>query len=92
VFRHISWPLLAPATTVNVFLTAMGSIGEFALILVLTNGNFGTRTLGLSMFTTAFGSNSQLGYGSMLAMLQFFLTLVIGGGLLVVLRRREVSM
>ena len=91
-FRRLTWPLLAPATTVNVFLTAMGSIGQYALILVLTDGQFGTRTIGMDMFTTAFGSSTQLGYGSMLAMIQFFLTLLIGGGLLLVLRRREVQL
>lgn len=92
VFRHMTWPLLASATTVNVFLTAMGTLGEYALILVLTGGNFGTKTLGMYMFSSAFGGNSELGYGSMLAMLQFFLTLVIGGGLLIGLRRREVAL
>lgn len=91
-FRHITWRLLAPATTVNVFLTAMGTLGEYSLILVLTDGHFGTQTLGLYMFNSAFGASSELGYGSMLAMLQFFLTLIIGGGLLVGLRRREVSL
>ena len=92
-FRHVTWPLLASSTTVNVFLTAMGTLGEYALILVLTNGNFGTRTLGMYMFTSAFGSaTGQLGYGSMLAVLQFGLTLIIGGSLLYFLRRREVSL
>lgn len=91
-FWHVTWPLLAPATTVNVFLTAMGTLGEYALILVLTDGHFGTQTLGLYMFNSAFGGSSQLGYGSMLAMLQFVLTLIIGGGLLIGLRRREVSL
>ncbi|MFC9623942.1 carbohydrate ABC transporter permease [Streptomyces sp. NPDC056930] len=92
VFRHVTWPLLAPATTVTVFLTAMGTLGEYALIMVLTGGNFGTKTLGLYMFQSAFGGDSQLGYGSMLAMLQFFLTMVIGAGVLFTLRRREVSL
>ncbi|MFE4330735.1 carbohydrate ABC transporter permease [Streptomyces sp. NPDC056831] len=92
VFRHVTWPLLAPATTVSVFLTAMGTLGEYALIMVLTGGNFGTKTLGLYMFQSAFGGDSQLGYGSMLAMLQFLLTVVIGGGLLFTLRRREISL
>ncbi|PVE14094.1 sugar ABC transporter permease [Streptomyces scopuliridis] len=92
VFRHVTWPLLAPATTVTVFLTAMGTLGEYALLMVLTGGNFGTKTLGLYMYQSAFGGDSQLGYGSMLAMLQFFLTVVIGGGLLFTLRRREISL
>ena len=91
-FWHITWPLLAPATTVNVFLTAIGCIGEYALILVLTDGQFGTKTIGFYMFDTAFGQNPSLGYGSMLAMVQFAITLVIGGGLLYLLRRREVAL
>lgn len=91
-FWHVSWPLLAPATTVNVFLTAMSALGEYALILVLADGHFGTQTIGVYMFNSAFGPDSQLGYGSMLAMVQFALTLVLGGGLLVLLRRREVSL
>jgi raffinose/stachyose/melibiose transport system permease protein len=92
VFRHVTWPLLAPATTVIVFLTAMTSLGEYALIKVLTGGNFGTKTLGLYMYESAFGGDAQLGYGSMLAILQFLLTVVIGGGLLFTLRRREISL
>ncbi|MDX3106660.1 carbohydrate ABC transporter permease [Nonomuraea angiospora] len=91
-FLHVTWPLLAPATTVNIFLTAMGALGEYALILVMTGGNFGTKTLGLYMFDSAFGGTSQLGYGSMLAMLQFALTVVIGGTLLFTLRRREIQL
>jgi raffinose/stachyose/melibiose transport system permease protein len=91
-FRHVTWPLLAPATTVNVFLTAMGTIGEYSLTLVLTGGNFGTRTIGMYMFSAAFGGSSQLGYGAMLAMLQFFVTVLVGGSLLIFLRRREVHL
>jgi raffinose/stachyose/melibiose transport system permease protein len=91
-FLKITWPMLAPATTVNVFLTAMGSMGEYALILVLTQGQFKTQTLGMFMFNAAFGVNPSLGLGSMLAMVQFFFTAVIGGVLLWVLRRREVSL
>ncbi|HEY3868101.1 MAG TPA: sugar ABC transporter permease [Actinocrinis sp.] len=92
LFRSITWPMLAPATTVNVFLTAMGCVGEYALILVLTDGNYNTKTIGMYMFDTAFGLNPSLGYGSMLAMAQFVITLVIGGGLLFLLRRREVAL
>jgi len=92
LFRHVTWPLLASATTVNVFLTAMGCIGEYALVLVLTDGQYGTQTLGMYMFTAAFGQNPALGYGSMLAMAQFAITLVFGGGLLFLLRRREVTL
>ncbi|MFE0464063.1 carbohydrate ABC transporter permease [Kitasatospora sp. NPDC058965] len=91
-FLKITWPLLAPSTTVNVFLTVMGSLGEYALILVLTQGQYHTQTLGMFMFNTAFGVNPDLGLGSTLAMVQFAMTAVIGSVLLWALRRREVSL
>ena len=91
-FWSITWPLLAPATTVNVFLTAMGCIGEYALILVMTNGQYGTQTLGFYMYNEAFGLNPSAGYGAMVAMAIFVVTLVVGGGLLWGLRRREVAL
>jgi raffinose/stachyose/melibiose transport system permease protein len=91
-FLKITWPLLAPSTTVNVFLTVMGSLGEYALILVLTQGQYHTQTLGMFMFNTAFGVNPNLGLGSMLAMVQFVMTAIVGGALLWALRRREVSL
>lgn len=97
-FRHVTWPLLAPAATVNIWLTAMGAMGTYAIILVLTDGNYGTTTLGMYMYQAAFGSGAPgstdggLGLGSMVAMIQFLLTLVIGGGLLWILRRREVQL
>ena len=50
--------MLAASTTVNVFLTAMGCLGEYALILLLTDGNFGTQTIGMYMFQQAFGQQS----------------------------------
>ncbi|WP_345635138.1 carbohydrate ABC transporter permease [Rugosimonospora acidiphila] len=93
LFRNMTFPLLAPAFTVNMFLTVVGSLGEYALILVLSGGQHGTQTLGIYMFASAFNSGSaELGYGSMLAMLQFFLTLIVGGGVLWTLRRREVAL
>jgi len=91
-FTGITWPLLAPATTVNVWLAAMGTLGQFQLILALTGGAENTQTIGMYMYSTAFGTSSQLGYGSMIAVLQFFLTLILGGLLLFLLRRREVQL
>jgi len=91
-FWNITWPLLAPATTVNVFLTAMGCVGEYALILVLTDGQYGTKTLGMYMFDEAFGLQPSAGYGAMVAIAMFVVTVVLGGGLLFGLRRREVAL
>ncbi len=55
-------------------------------------------TIGMYMFITAFGGSSasgattNLGYGSMLAVLNFTITLIVGTGILLLLRRREVQL
>ena len=51
-----------------------------------------TASACMYMFSAAFGGSSQLGYGSMLAMLQFFVTVLVRGSLLILLRRREVQL
>lgn len=96
-FRAVTWPLLAGATTVNTFLTVTFCIAQYALILVLTNGQAGTMTIGMYMFISAFGGsaaggNTNLGYGSMLMVLNFVITLLVGTIILVLLRRREVQL
>lgn len=90
--KYITWPMLAPSATVNIFLAVLGSIGEYSLTYVLTDGNYNTSNLGMYMFNTAFGGSSQLGYGSMLTMLQFGMTLIVGLLLQWYLRRREIQL
>ena len=90
-FHNVTWPLLAGATTVNVFLSVTFCIAQYALIMVLTDGQAGTMTIGMYMFITAFGGSSasgattNLGYGSMLAVLNFTITLIVGTGILLLL-------
>lgn len=91
-FRHVTLPMLASSTTVNVLLAVIGSLGAYDIIYVLTNGSFGTMTLGMYMFSTAFEGSNQLGYASMIQMLQFGLVLVVVLILQYYLRRREVQL
>ncbi|GGE33035.1 sugar ABC transporter permease [Pullulanibacillus camelliae] len=91
-FRHVLFPMIAASTTVNVLLCVIGALGTYDLIYVLTGGQFGTMTLGMDMFNTAFGGSNQLGYGSMIQMLQFALVLIVTLILQWYLRRREVEL
>lgn len=91
-FRHVTIPMLASSTTVNVLLAVIGSLGAYDIIYVLTNGSFGTMTLGMYMFNTAFEGSSQLGYASMIQMLQFGMVLIVTLILQRYLRRREVQL
>ena len=91
-FWWVTWPLLAPSATVNIFLSVIGGLGDFGMIYVLTDGSYGTTTLGMAMFNDTFNGGSQYGYGAMLQMLQFCLVLIVGSILLWYLRRREVQL
>lgn len=92
VFKDITWPLLASSATVNIFLSVIGGLGDYAMIYVLTDGNFGTMTLGMAMFSQTFGGGDNFGFGAMLQMLQFGMVLIVGTMLLWYLRRREVQL
>jgi raffinose/stachyose/melibiose transport system permease protein len=88
--RSITFPLLAPAVTVNVMLAVVGSFTTYNLIYVLTDGKYGTQTLGMLSYNVAFGSfEANLGYGAAVSVVLFLITLVVALPLMALLRRRE---
>jgi multiple sugar transport system permease protein len=75
---------------VNVLLALVGSFTLYNTIYVLTDGQFGTQTLGMLAFNTAFGSvEANLGYGAAVTVVLFVLTLVVAIPAMVLLRFRE---
>jgi ABC-type sugar transport system permease subunit len=88
--RRITFPLLAPSVTVNVMLAVVGSFTTYNLIYVLTDGQYGTQTLGMLSYNVAFGSfTANLGYGAAVSVVLFLVTLVVALPMLALLRRRE---
>jgi raffinose/stachyose/melibiose transport system permease protein len=88
--RRITWPLIAPAVTVNVLLALVGSFTLYNTIYVLTDGQYGTQTLGMLAFNAAFGSaQANLGYGAAVTVVLFVLTLVVAIPAMALLRYRE---
>jgi ABC-type sugar transport system permease subunit len=88
--RSITFPLLAPSVTVNVMLAVVGSFTTYNLIYVLTDGQYGTQTLGMLSYNVAFGSfEANLGYGAAVSVVLFVVTLVVAMPMLALLRRRE---
>ncbi|NSL42692.1 carbohydrate ABC transporter permease [Streptomyces sp. 8P21H-1] len=77
-FRYVTWPQLAPVTTIVSLLTLLAALQIFGTVQVLTNGGPGTHTLvpTLLIYNEAFGNNR---YGSAAAMSVLF------GGALVLL-------
>jgi raffinose/stachyose/melibiose transport system permease protein len=88
--RRITWPLLAPVLTVNVLLALIGSFTLYSTIYVLTQGQYGTMTLGMLAFNAAFNSESaNVGYGAAVTVALFVMTLVVAIPAMVLLRWRE---
>jgi raffinose/stachyose/melibiose transport system permease protein len=91
-FRAIDWRLLAPALTVNITLSMIGSLKVFELPLVMTNGGpFNTtESLSLLIYQDSF-TNYQFGYGAAVSVLLLAITILVSLVLVNLLRRREVA-
>lgn len=86
LFRHITWPMLTPLTTVVVGLSIVGSLKTFDIIWGMTKGGPGrsSETLALTMYKETFVSNDY-GLGAAVAI---FLTVVTVAASLIYLRRQ----
>jgi raffinose/stachyose/melibiose transport system permease protein len=89
-FRKVEWAMLAPALTVNVTISLIGSLGVFDFPLVLTGGGpvGSTDTLALLVYRDIF-NNSDFGMGAATAVLLLVLVLLVSTAASVLLRRRE---
>lgn len=99
LLRYVVWPLVAPATTVVVILTFIGSFNWFEMPYVMTglDGSPGgaTDVLGLYFYRTAFGNVTaglqDFGRGSALAVLMFLFIGTVSAVWVRILRRREIE-
>ncbi|UKS27951.1 sugar ABC transporter permease [Paenibacillus sp. HWE-109] len=91
-FWHITFPLLAPAMTINIVLSTIGTLKAFDIVYVTTKGGpyHATETMSTLMFSTAFGSDS-FGYGTAIGVVIFAIIMGISLLQLAILRRREVA-
>lgn len=82
--RHVTIPLLIPATTIAMSLTLIGSLKLFDQVYVMTGGGpgYATETLSLIMYKEAFVSG-EYGYSAAIAMV---LTMIVFAFALVQLR------
>jgi raffinose/stachyose/melibiose transport system permease protein len=91
-FKHIVFPLLAPAFTVNVLLAMIGSMKVFEIVMVLTEGGPGyTTEVFYTLIRTTF-SLGEMGYATAINMLLFFFVTIIGVPVLMLMKKREVEM
>lgn len=92
-FQHITFPLIAPALTINVLLSMIGAMKTFDLIYVTTKGGpgYATETMTTLLYNQAFQTN-RMGYGAAMAVVLFLIILVLSLIQLKTLRKREVVM
>jgi raffinose/stachyose/melibiose transport system permease protein len=88
-FRSVTWPLLAPVVSVNIAFALIGSLTTYNLIYILTDGQFGTNTLGILAFNTAFGNTADLGLGAAMSTFLLFLAIIVALPAVALLQRRE---
>ncbi|MCX4398954.1 sugar ABC transporter permease [Streptomyces sp. NBC_00264] len=92
-FRHVTWPMLAPAVTINTVMSLIGGFKAYDQIQVLTNGGPGpgtTSTLAFQVIQTAFNGN-HVGYASAMAVAMLILVATVSVIALGWLQKREVS-
>ena len=77
LFRHVTFPLLQPVTSVIISITLVNSLQSFNLIWVMTQGGpyNSSSTLAVWMYTQAFAL-FRVGYGSAIAILLMFIVLL----------------
>jgi len=91
-FTRVTFPLVAPAFTVNMVVTMIFGLKKFDIIFIMTGGGPGgaTENLALLLYNQAFTFN-RMGYGSAIAILMFLMILVISLFQVKILRNREVD-
>jgi multiple sugar transport system permease protein len=93
-FRHVTWPLLAPALTINTVVLLISAFKIFDHVQVITKGGPGagtTATIAYNVLDTGFTENRQ-GYASAMAIVMLVLIAATAGIVLTLLQRREVEL
>lgn len=93
-FRAITWPLLAPALTINTVMLMISTFKVYDQIAVLTNGGPGTNgtaTVAFDVVRTAF-TEQRPGLASAMAGIMLAIVAVASAVVLRLLQRREVDL
>ena len=91
-FKYITFPLLAPAVTINILLTMISTLKTFDHIFVMTKGGpgYATEVISTLLYRESF-TNNNMGYGSAISVILFLLITSISLIMLKYLRGREAN-
>lgn len=93
-FRKVTWPLLAPALTINTVVQLISAFKVFDHIQVITNGGPGegtTASIAFTVLQVGFTANRQ-GYASAMAIVMLVIIAIASAVTLKLLQRREVDL
>lgn len=90
-FWRIKWPMLAPALTVNLTLTLIGSLNAFDVILATTGGGPARTTEVFNIFVFQQFGSGAFGVSTAMALILFLTVVVVAIPLISYLRSREVE-
>jgi multiple sugar transport system permease protein len=92
-FRRITWPLVAPAVTINTVLLFIIGFKLFDYVKVITNGGPGgsTNTIANNIYTVGFTQN-DFGAAAAMAVVLFVIVAGVSSAAVILLRRREVAL
>jgi ABC-type sugar transport system permease subunit len=92
-FRRITFPMLAPGTTISVTISLITMLKLYDIIVALTGGGpaFATQSTALYIINLAF-TDDRFGYASAVAMLLLAVSAIIALSVTCLLRRREVDL
>jgi raffinose/stachyose/melibiose transport system permease protein len=91
-FLHVTFPLVAPAITINFILSSINALKEFDLVYILTGGGpfDSSQVIGTAIYKVAFEMN-RFGYGIAMSLILFFIIATVSLGQLWYLKKREVD-
>ena len=91
-FRHITFPLLMPSVTVNMFIAITGALRLFDLPFVMTSGGpiNSSKTISMTIYDNAF-LYERFGYSSAIGVIFFIIIATVTVLQLRMTRKREVE-
>ncbi|WP_031160650.1 carbohydrate ABC transporter permease [Streptosporangium roseum] len=91
-FRYVTWPLLAPALTINLMLSTIGGLKLFDQVFAATNGGpgYATETLSTVLYKQAFVFG-KFGYSTAIALVLALFVAAVSLIQISYLRSREVA-
>jgi raffinose/stachyose/melibiose transport system permease protein len=91
-FRYVTWPLLAPALTINVMLSTIGGLKLFDQVYAATNGGpgYASETLSTVLYKQAFVFG-RYGYSTAIALVLALFVAAVSLVQIAYLRGREVT-